>query len=164
MSAKKKAAERPSAKTVQSSYQKLSSAATNLNQVSDQLSRTIRDLDVALKKLNLGISSWVDFQEWHSLDGAIYSIESVGYAKVKGKWGIAIKTIKGDYRNPDEEHVEKWSFGEAPRHMRLKAIDRIPELLARLTKETTDFTEKVSDKLTQTQDLAAAIKEIADQS
>ncbi len=164
MPIKRKSAVKPSVDTVQSSYQELSATAAELNQVSDQLSRTIGDLDAALKKLNLGISSWVVFRESISADRTSYFTKSIGYAKVKGKWGIAIKSAEGDYRFPDEEHVEKWSFEEAPRHLRLNALSHIPELLVCLTKETADFTKKVSKKLEQTQDLAAAIKEIAKQS
>ena len=47
--------------------------------------------DQALQKLNLGISAWVEFAVQHFEDGEFMSARSIGYAKVAGTWGIAIR-------------------------------------------------------------------------
>ena len=47
---------------VQSSYQQLSKVAADLNAVSDELGTCIADLDAALKKLNLGVTKWVQIR------------------------------------------------------------------------------------------------------
>ena len=49
---------------VQSSYQQLSSAAADLNAISDELGKCITDLDTSLKKLNLGVTEWTLISGW----------------------------------------------------------------------------------------------------
>jgi hypothetical protein len=44
---------------VKSSYQKLLSAATELNSASDRFSKLVAEIDAALKPLNIGIASFV---------------------------------------------------------------------------------------------------------
>ena len=55
---------------VSSSYRQLSLAASHLNLVSDELGKSIAVLDAALKKLNLGISTWSRLDRWEDAFGA----------------------------------------------------------------------------------------------
>ena len=54
---------------VSSSYRQLSLAASHLNIVSDELGKSISVLDAALKKLNLGISTWSRLDRWEDAFG-----------------------------------------------------------------------------------------------
>lgn len=148
----------------QTSYQKLATAATTLNTVSDQLGKVVVELDAALKRLNLGIASWVDFRSWESPDGGDFSCDQIGYARIGGKWGIAIRSISGNYSFGEETIDGEWLFNDAPRALRIKAIDKIPELLESLIKDVAATTKAVSEKLKQSQELATAIKTVANAS
>ena len=147
----------------QQAYRQLSVAANTLNAASDKLGTSVANLDVALKKLNLGISSWVHFREGSSDDGYYYSYQDIGYAKIGGTWGLAIKTVSGDVRNLEDEECEQWSFNEAPRNLRVQAVKKIPDLLEKLIKDAADITKKVVNQTEEVDVLTKAISEIAAQ-
>jgi hypothetical protein len=144
---------------VQSSYLQLSTVATDLNAVSDELGKSIAEIDVALKKLNLGLTVWVNTHLWE--ENADYYCEEIGYAKVDGKWGIAIRTVSGNCQWPDEDKIEQWLFGDAPRKLRLAAIEKIPELLTKLSEEAIATTSRIKSRLAEAQEVAAAVKTAA---
>lgn len=143
---------------VASSYNELSSAASVLNAVSDELGKSILELDAALRKLNLGISFWTRFQGADpAAEDSSYWSEDIGYAKISGKWGIGLRTVAGDM-NRDDEVIEEWPFNDAPRSLRLSAVDKIPELLEKLSKEAVKTTDKIRGKLAGVREVAAAVK------
>lgn len=142
-------------------YFQLSTVAADLNAVSDALGKSITDIDHALKRLNLGISVWVEIVcgdvvgPYHSN----YWSRDIGYAKVDGEWGISLRKVEGDYGAPDDrEKIEQWPFNEAPRSLRLEAIERIPELLEKLAAEAIKTTEDIQGKLADAQAVARAVK------
>ena len=147
----------------QQAFRQLSVAAITLNTASDKLGASVANLDAALKKLNLGISSWVHFREGSSGNGFYYSYQDIGYAKIGGKWGLAIRTVSGDVRNLEDEDSEQWSFNEAPRNLRVQAVKKIPDLLEMLIKDAADITKKVATQTEEVDVLTKAISEIAEQ-
>jgi hypothetical protein len=149
---------------VASSYKQLSAVASDLNAVSDELGKSIAELDAALKTLNLGVTVWAAIrsgggdeycQTWH------WS-EEIGYAKIGGKWGIALRTVNGDHQYPDDDTVESWLFNDAPRSLRLSAIGNIPALLENLSKEAAETTKQIRSQLSEAQEVAAAVKKAAE--
>jgi len=150
----------PLSESVSSSYLELSSTAGALNIVSDALGKAVSEIDEGLKKLNLGITSWVQIG-YSGPDGpndSTYLAEDVGYSKISSKWGLSIRTRVGDEQDPqDGERIEYWPFSEAPRHLRLKAIGKIPELLKKLNEEAAKITKELQMKLADAQAVAAAI-------
>jgi hypothetical protein len=149
------------AEKVQSSFLQLSSVATDLNAISDELGKSIAEIDAALKKLNLGISVWVQVSGRDDQEDQSHFSEQVGYAKVDGKWGIALRTVSGDHNWPDRDRVEQWLFSDGPRKLRLAAIGKLPEMLKRLSEEAVDTTNKIKGKLAEAQEVAAAVKTAA---
>jgi len=145
---------------VQESFLRLSSTAANLNSVSDKLNGSISNLENALRKLGLGITSWVPFTSSTSPDGFRYWYEEIGYAKVNGKWGLAIKTRDGNEAS-DEDDIELWPFNEAPRHLRVRAVKKIPELIDKLNKDAADIAGKVEEQISEVDFLTAAISAVA---
>jgi hypothetical protein len=145
---------------VSTTYSQLSSVAADLNAVSDALGKAVSDIDEGLKKLNLGVSAWVQVSGSDpSHEDSTYEINEIGYDKVAGKWGIALRTRSGDANHPeDTETVEEWPFNEATRASRLRAIDKIPELLNKLNNEATKVTKDLQEKLTDAQSVASAVK------
>jgi len=146
-----------SSERVRASFQQLSTAATQLNAVSDALGKSVTQLDEALKTLNLGVSAWVTIRLDHDPSGQDYSYEELGYDKVGNKWGITIRTRDGDHTAPEEETVERWLFSEAPRRLRIAAVEKVPELLEALTEQAGETTEKIKNSTAYVRDLAAAI-------
>jgi hypothetical protein len=152
------------AQKVASSFSVLSSAASDLNAVSDKLGKSVTEIDAALKKLNLGIAVWVKVVEGESTDqfqDSSFWSEDLGYAKINGKWGLSLRRVDGDYRSPDEERVEAWLFSDAPRALRLTAIDKIPELLEELSRNAVKYTVQIQNKLADVQSVAAAVNPTA---
>jgi len=136
-------------------FQKLAESAAALNAASDQLSKPIADLDAAIKNLNLGVSCWVRIGSWGDEDSSWEGVNQLGYQKIAGRWGIAVSTYTTDGGEP--ENRESWLLGEAPRQLRLKALDHIPELLEALVKETEKTTKQIQSKVAQARELAAAL-------
>lgn len=142
-------------KRVSSAFERLSASASSLNAVSDELSKPIAAIDGALKALNLGVTAWVEFAG--DVDhNAGYSWErSIGYAKVSGKWGIAISTSSGSFG--DEPNEEIWLFGDAPRSYRLDAVDKLPELIEELVGAADETAKKLRERIGTTSQIAHAI-------
>ncbi len=145
---------------IQQHFQALSGIAISLNAVSDELTQAVRLLDEALKKLNIGLSVWVTFGTIFDDDyPQCYNQEQIGYCKVNGVWGIAIRHIWGD-ESIDSHHSEgPWLFNDASREMRIQAVDKLPELIEELSKEATQAQKKIQEKTKQVRDLADAIRQ-----
>jgi hypothetical protein len=147
------------AQRVGAAYQQLSSVASDLNQISDELGKSISEVDGALKKLNLGVEVWVQMSHKSvDPDGLDFYIERVGYTKVNGIWGIGLRTESGREDEPDRETTNEWLFNDAPRTLRLAAIGRLPDLLEALSKEAVTTTAKLKNGLAELQLVAGAVK------
>jgi prefoldin subunit 5 len=143
--------------SVSASFRELSSAAESLNSVSDALSKAVADIDDGLKKLNLGIEAWVSVCAGTDHRDATYWSRDLGYAKVNGKWGIALREVEGSHVNDDHE-IEEWLFNDAARSSRLEAIKKIPELLSKLQEEAAKVTKMLQTNLVDAQAVAAAVQ------
>ena len=144
------------ASQIRSSYQQLSAAASQLNFASDELGKHVAALDAALKKLNLGVSTWVSIRGDHNVHDYYWS-EDLGYAKVGNKWGIALRETSGCYGHPDGDEIDQWLFKDAPRRLRIDGVDRLPALLEQLVKEAEQFTERIKQKTLRARELATVI-------
>jgi hypothetical protein len=144
---------------VQAAFRQLSATAISLNAASDELGKTITELDAALKYLNLGIPAWVQICGNEDENGDFWS-RNIGYARIGNQWGIALGTIRGN-NNFDHADEEEWLFNDAPRWMRIEGIAKIPELLEKLTKQASDTTERIKKKTAEAKELAVAIKAAA---
>jgi hypothetical protein len=143
---------------IQTHFQTLSEAAFALNAASDELTKVVGILDEALKKLNVGLTVWVTFTSWGNADEPQeYDEEQIGYCKVSGKWGIALRRIWGDHYADHHAEDGPWLFNEGPREMRIRGVDKIPEVLEALGKEAVDTTKKVQEKAKEVRELADAV-------
>lgn len=143
---------------IQKHFQALSGIASSLNTASDELTKTVGALDEALKKLNIGLSVWVTFHDRSDKDSPeLYDYDQIGYCKVNGTWGIAIQNVRGD-ASVDRHESEGWLFTDAPREMRVQAVDKIPELIEALSKRASETKKKIEEKTKQVKSLADAIK------
>lgn len=153
--------EPPLSERVATSFTQLSSAASELNSASNEIGQVVAGIDNFIQGLNLGIPTWevVAQGDSHTAeDDPTYWIHSIGYAKVNGKWGIALKTTHGDYRWPERESSDTWLFGEAPRWLRVKSVAKLPDLIDELVKKTQAETTKIKHGIAQATELLGAIE------
>jgi hypothetical protein len=142
------------------SYSKLSLVSQELNSASDELGKAVTQIDAALKKLSLGVAVWVRLAERRADPGNNDfwdEFDEVGYSKVNGKWGIAIRTVGEDLQNPDHSSEERWLFNDAPRALRLLAIDKIADLLDALATKATKTKDDIRQRLGDAQAVADAV-------
>jgi hypothetical protein len=148
---------------VSTSYRQLSAAASELNTLSDELGKFVQALDLALKKLNLGIASWIRLDGREDGSGN-FSKRDLGYAKVTGKWGIALRAIHGNHNTPDDSTVEEWLFNDAPRALRIEAIEKLPDLFEHLSKEAESAARQIAGKTERAKQLVSALNELSERS
>jgi methyl-accepting chemotaxis protein len=143
---------------ISTSIKQLSESAVKLNDASDELTNAIAPIDAALKKLNLGVTAWHRLTHGVQDDGSYWSY-NIGYAKVSGKWGLAISSVSGHVQlEVDDEDV--WPFNDAPRWIRIQAIDSIPDLLETLVKQADKLAAELQQKSAQARELAETISAV----
>jgi len=150
---------------VQKQFQALSAVASSLNTASDILTQVVAMLDESLKKLNVGIVAWVTFC-WRvdeNGDPHDFDKDQIGYCKIRGMWGIALRRIWGNTISDDFNSEGPWLFNDAPRDMRIAGVDKIPKLIQELCEQATETTRMVVEKTLQVRELADAIEQIAKQ-
>jgi prefoldin subunit 5 len=143
---------------LQTHFHALSKLASSLNTASDELRETVASLDESLKRLNVGISAWVKFQSRDDdTEPESYDEDQIGYAKVNGTWGIALRRVWGDPTRDYHNEVGPFLFNDASREMRLQSVDHIPELIEALAREAFNTTKKIEEKNKTLRELAEAI-------
>jgi hypothetical protein len=145
---------------IQLQYQALAVISTSLNNASDELTKSVSVLDESLKKLNVGLSAWVSFRS-RTVSGDQYDEDQIGYCKVDGKWGIALRRIWGDYTEEGSGEEGPRLFNDASREWRILAADKIPEVIEALSQQASETTKKVQEKARVVGELASAIESIA---
>jgi hypothetical protein len=148
------------AERIAESYKRLAASAQVLSSKSDEFSKIIETFDATFKKLNLGLTAWERIRGDDDDGHGNYWSEDVGYAKINGRWGIAIRERSGNH-NYDRHDNEEWLFNDAPRTLRISAIDQIPDLIDKLIKAADKTTRKIDEKMTQAQELVKALNSAA---
>jgi hypothetical protein len=156
-------AESRSAK-LKNSFSNLSKASQELNTASEVFGTAVTSLEDAINALNPGVAAWVavsssspdEDMPWQSVE------ERLGYDKVDGRWGLALSTVEIDSSGDVSESVQaSWRFKDAPRSLRLRAIDRVPELIEALAREASRTAKRVGEQADYATSLAEAISAIA---
>ncbi len=147
----------------EASLKQLSSLARSLNEASDQLAQQIGVMEAALNSYKLGVWAWVrtpilsqtDLSEPDG-DGRRYEItyeHRLGYGKHNNKWGLLVSS-GWDF---DDENTQIAFLRDASREIRLRAMDKMPELLEVIVKETASITDEASKKAAEAKEFAAAL-------
>ena len=144
-----------SSERIAAAYKRLAASAESLSAKSDEFSKQVVVLDGALKRLNLGIAAWQRIRGGEDRNGNYWS-EDVGYAKIGGKWGLAIRERRGN-SNADNEENEEWLFNDAPRALRISAVDQMSGLLDKLVASAGKTARKIDEKTAQAKNLAVAL-------
>lgn len=146
---------------LRSAFEQLSSAAHSLNTSTDELSKIFTSFDDALKKLNLGTTAWVTFDEGSDERGFYSYPDQLGYAKIASKWGLAIRQLKCDEHDGETELLQEWLIAEAPRALRIRAIDGLPDLVESLVSEVQRTSQRINEKLGVARELLTVVKDLS---
>jgi len=142
---------------VQETLSKLANSAKSLNDITDELTKQVLQIQDAVNNLNLGVSTSIEFSRWSDEEGIRSGLWRLAYGKGAGKWGFAIEYITEDIRDPREDTYESWLFKDAPRDERVRAVDYIPDLLQALLSKSEDVAANVNKKLNYAKELSSAI-------
>ncbi|MGH7217353.1 MAG: hypothetical protein ACREIG_08970 [Nitrospiraceae bacterium] len=119
------------------SFSRLQELSHQLNESSDLLGKSVEELEAQFAQVRLGIEVWTDApvatkQTVDEKNGIVYTEDYYfGYAKKPdGKWGLCIQKILS---GPDIE--TRQPFSQAPRSLRLKALEQLPSLIKQFEKE-----------------------------
>ena len=148
---------------LKTSFQNLSSASKILNDASDAFGGAITSLDEALNNLNPGVRAWVTVSSSGADEDAPWLIfeERLGYDKTSGRWGLSLCTVTVNGPAGEEEAIDSWLFNDAPRNLRLRAVDHVPMLIEALAKEASQTAQRVSEQADYARDLAQSISALA---
>lgn len=138
----------------------LAATAANLNAASNELSKLIERIDLALQRLNLGVPAWVTVERGGSAvrGGMYFWLEDLGYSRIGRKWGLTLRRKEG-YEDIDGSiEEENWPFNDAPRSLRIKAVPKIPEVIQKLDGEAIEMATQVFASVDQTRSLVEAIE------
>lgn len=146
---------------LQSSFRELSTNTKQLNEASDDLSAYLHTLDEAFTGLNIGVTGWVTVTtSSEEQNPYLFTEEQLGYSKVGQRKGLAVRIVKIDRSESGEDREEVkdlWLLNDAPRAMRLRAVDYIPELMQVLTKEAAQTAKRVREKADLAKQFTAAV-------
>ena len=119
-----------------------------------ELSKPVSEIEAALRRLNIAFEAWTTYKQGgHDEDWWKWDI---GYSRLGGRWGIAIKVSSGDATDPEHDQAERWFFNESPLYLRHPAVDKLPDLLEALAKTG----ETVAGKLTRAAERAATVADV----
>lgn len=134
---------------------KLTASAKTINDVSDELAAPIRAIEQALERLNIGVACWTTISA--GSEAWDYWSHDVGYTSGRDGWFLAIRTVKGDERVPERETEDVWAFNDAPRWLRTKAVDKLPDLIEALVEATNAAAKRLAEKVASAQEIATAV-------
>ncbi len=140
-----------------SAFQKLLPAAAKLDAASNGLSKPIAEIEAILKRLNLGVACWTVLSEPAPDEDGNCEAWNLGYARHDGRWGLLVNFWRGNKRTGQGED-DYWFFVDAPRFMKAKAVDMLPDLLEGLVALTEKTADKLVRKTVTAQELADTIK------
>ncbi|MDP8990121.1 MAG: hypothetical protein M3N41_08600, partial [Acidobacteriota bacterium] len=91
-------------------------------------------------------------------DSGYYWAKLIGYAKIGTRWGIALRKSSGNLDAPPEfQSEEEWLFNDAPRQLRMEAVDYIPEMINDLINSAEKAVEKIQIKTAEARKLAEVL-------
>jgi hypothetical protein len=139
----------------------LSSASKTLSEASNKLTEQIKEIETALASYNFGIVTWVNLrqssEEVEMEKGnnlRVTRLERLGYSKKNGKWGLCASSSIEEF----EEEFEWWLLRDAPRELRILAVDAIPKLLEEMVIRAKALTTKVTSTTDRAKSIAHSLQ------
>ena len=144
---------------ITAAFNALIASGKSINDASGQLAKPIASLEKSLQRLNLGVACWATIGS--GIDGEDhYWSREVGYSRINRRWCLAIRTIEGPDHDPERMSLEQWPFSDAPRYLRVKAVEKLPDLIEALVKATDATASRLKKQVAPAQELAAAVSNL----
>src|SRR5205809_1018944 len=70
-----------------------------------------------------------------------------------------LRTVAGNNYTPEDAAVEEWLFNDAPRALRIEAVEKLPDLFENLIKEADVAIRKVKAQTLSARQLAQSVGE-----
>lgn len=141
---------------ISASFKRLVQGAEILGSATDEFSKPINRINDVLQKLHLGVTAWVSFDSGEDPWGN-WSSSDIGYARIAEKWGLAIREREGNHNDGEPRSSQSWYFNDAPRTLRVDALEKLPELLDKLTKAAEKTAKKLIEKTGEANEIAAIV-------
>jgi len=145
------------ASEIQANLKQLETSAHALNKLSDDLTKKVAEIEDTINGLNLGVTANVQIESWSDEEGTSSSRWRLAYGKQSGKWGFVIEYLFEDHLSYANDEYSSWPFKDSPREQRIKAVEKIPQLLEALVKTSSEVAEQISSKISYTESLAATL-------
>lgn len=145
-----------SSTNVSALLKQLSSASETLNQASNKLTDQIKEIESSLSSYNFGVVAWVHLRrspEEIDNGGWVDRIDRLGYTKQNGKWALYVSSAVQEF-----DEFESWLLRDAPRDLRVLAIDAIPKLLEEMVIKAKELTAEVTSKTDSAKALAQSLR------
>lgn len=143
---------------IESDLQVLADTSKNLNRLTDELTSYVELIESVVNDLNLGLAASVSVEEESDENGMCTHHVRLWYEKSDGRWGFSIHEFDDYVHDPDQTHnLRSWVFKDASRMLRLKVVDRIPELIKALAKEAAEMTAKTASTVSRAQAIASTL-------
>ena len=150
----------PPTDRITASFKNLVVSSDELVSATGDLQKVIDAFEKHLNSIKPHVATWHELSGNDAPDGR-YWHRDIGYAKVEGRWGIALRDVKGYYSAPDDEDFEVWLFKDAPQWMQIETVGKLPDLLDAIVKRTQDTTKKLRSKTEEARKLAEALAQAA---
>ncbi len=149
----------------ESALARLTALSQTLDSVSDQLSQQITEIESALNDLNCGVWAWVSDDplgvekvpevEKDGQSSSVHHIQQLGYGKHEGKWGFLVASGTQESWGTD---VTITFLRDAPREIRLRAMERIHKLLDIVAEGLNQVTQETTEKVAEAREIATALR------
>lgn len=147
----------------------LGHASRRLNEGSDHLNRTVARIDRVLGQLMIGLDYIYPkpLQETAHVDGSgkrVIELSYLGFLKVQGAHHLAIKTVKvleSRISAATEDPGRVVPLLQAPRALRHRAIDVLPDMVSGLAAETEDVVASLERRCASAEALLGHLEGVA---
>ncbi len=148
---------------------RLGQSARRLNDGSDQLNQMIASIDELLGRLMIGLDYLHPrpLEETIAIDATgkrVIEMAYVGYLRVQRSFHLAIKTVKvleSKRAIATETPGEIMLLLHAPRRLRYRAVDVLPELVAGVAEQVEEMVEAMERRCRTARMLVERLEEIA---
>ncbi len=155
--------------TITQELYRLGQSVRRLNDGSDQLNCSIASIDNLLSRLMIGLDyvhprPLSEFTSYTETGKRIIEVSFLAYLKLKGSYGLVIKTSKvlesrSAVAGEAPGHVI--SLLEAPRRLRYRAVEQLPELVTGLAEQVEDMLGAMERRVGIASALVANLEQIA---
>jgi hypothetical protein len=136
-------------------FSRLQDLSNDLNKKSDELNESLKAFEAKLASLRLGVTAWVSppLEKATEVDGNEF-ITKLGYSKVTGSWCLTL-VYDDDFSSgdPNSPYPRYTPLSQAPRDLRILAVEQLPKLLKEIEKRADEAVKEVDQAGRLIQDL-----------